>query len=354
MDDKLNFKLLNLLILIAIICLLYLIRGLWLGLVGTVFSVIAPFLLAFGVAYMVCPLVRKLLKMGCAKWVAILITCVLSLGIVILLAITTIPLLYEQILLFISNISVFLSDLSVKYEINLGDLQSTLTDFSTSIMNNIGSKISNGAITLVNTSVSVISSSIVVFGAAVYFLIDMDKIRNGIKNFYYKRNRRLVFYLKELDSEMSKYIMGMGLNIILQMIEYTIAFLIIGHPNYLILGILSGVSAIIPWFGGFLVAVLSLLVSSVISTKMFILTVIICIICPTLDGNVIGPKVYGKTNAIHPLLVIFSVSAGGMIAGFWGIVLSLPIAIAIKTTYNFYKKDIHKGMKNIKKKTGTK
>lgn len=61
----------------------------------------------------------------------------------------------------------------------------------------------------------------------------------------------MVFYLKELDSEMSKYIMGMGLNIILQMIEYTIAFLIIGHPNYLILGILSGVSAIIPWFGGF-------------------------------------------------------------------------------------------------------
>lgn len=70
---------------------------------------------------MVYPLVRKLLKMGCAKWVAILITCVLSLVIVILLAITTIPLLYEQILLFISNISVFLSDLSVKYEINLGD-----------------------------------------------------------------------------------------------------------------------------------------------------------------------------------------------------------------------------------------
>lgn len=53
-------------------------------------------------------------------------------------------------------------------------------------MNNIGSKISNGAITLVNTSVSVISSSIVVFGAAVYFLIDMDKIRNGIKNFIIK------------------------------------------------------------------------------------------------------------------------------------------------------------------------
>lgn len=354
MEDKLNFKLLNLLILIAIVCLLYLIRGLWLGIVCAIFKIVAPFLLAFGVAYMIFPLVRKLISLGCHKWVAISVTCLLSLGIVVLLAITTIPLLYEQALLFISNISVFLSDLSTKYEINLGNLQTTLTDFSTNIMTNIGSKISDGAITLVNTSVSFMSSAIVVIASAVYFLIDMDKIRSEIKSFYYKRNRRMVFYLKKLDSEMSKYIMGMGLNVILQMIEYTIAFLIIGHPNYLILGILSGVSAIIPWFGGFLVAVLSLLVSSVISTKMFILTVIICIICPTLDGNVIGPKVYGKTNQIHPLLIIFAVSAGGMIAGFWGIVLSIPIAIALKTTFGFYKTDIYKGVKKIKKKTSAK
>ena len=143
----------------------------------------------------------------------------------------------------------------------------------------------------------------------------------------------------------------MGLNILIQGIEYTLAFLIIGHPNYLILGILSGISAIIPWFGGFMVALISLLVSSVISTKMFLLTLLICAICPILDGNVIGPKVYGKTNSLHPLLVIFAVSAGGIIAGFWGIVLSLPVAIAIKTTYSYYKKDIQKKVRKMRTKT---
>ena len=178
----------------------------------------------------------------------------------------------------------------------------------------------------------------------------MDKVRSGVKNYFNRHNRRTVDYLKKLDTELSKYIGGMGLNIIIQMIEYTFAFMIIGHPNYLILGILSGISAIIPWFGGFIVAVLSLLVSSVISTKLFLLTVLICIICPILDGNVIGPKVYGKTNSLHPLLVIFAVSAGGMIAGFWGIVLSLPVAIVIRTTYNFYEKDIHSRFKNLKSK----
>ena len=352
MKDKLNYRLLNLLIIIAIICLLYLIRGLWIGIVANIFKIIAPFLLAFALAYVLYPLVKKLIDAGSPKWLAILAVCILGVGSILIIILLTVPLLYEQTLLFLSNISVLLSDLSSKYEINFGSLQSSLTEFSTNIIKNLGSSISNGAISVVNASVGVLSSAIVVICAAIYFLIDMDKVRSGVKNYFNKRNKRTNDYLELLDKELSKYIGGMGLNIIIQMIEYTLAFLIIGHPNYLILGILSGISAIIPWFGGFIVAVLSLLISSVISTKLFLLTALICIICPILDGNVIGPKVYGKTNSLHPLLVIFAVSAGGMIAGFWGIVLSLPVAIFIRTTYNFYEKDIYNRVKELKNKNG--
>lgn len=350
MNDKINYKLVNILIIVAIICLLYYISGLWIGIVSNIFKIIAPFVLSFALAYVLYPLVKKLIDAGSPKWLAILTVCILGVGSLLVIILLTIPLLYEQILLFISNISVFLSDISSKYEISFGSLQSSLTDFSTNIISNIGSTISNGAISVVNASIGVITTGIVVICAAIYFLIDMDKIREKIKKHYQTKDKRTGNYLKKLDVELSKYISGMGLNIVIQIIEYTLAFLIIGHPNYLILGILSGLSAIIPWFGGFLVAVISLLVSSVISTKMFILTAIICVICPTLDGNVIGPKVYGKTNSLHPLLVIFAVSAGGIIAGFWGIVLSLPVAIVIKTTYNFYKKDIYKNVKKIKTK----
>lgn len=349
MKDKLNFKLLNLLIIIAIICLLYLIKGLWIGIVVNIFNILAPFILAFALAYVIYPLVKKLIDAGAPKWLAILAVCILGLGAVLIIILLTVPLLYEQILLFLSNISVFLSDLSIKYEINFGGLQSSLTEFSTNIISNLGSVISDGAISAVTASFGVFSSAIVVICAAIYFLIDMDKVRNWLKNYFNHRNRKTMVYLSKLDKELTKYISGMGLNILIQMIEYTIAFFIIGHPNYLILGLLSGISAIIPWFGGFLVAIISLLVSSVIGTKIFLLTVLICIICPILDGNVIGPKVYGKTNSLHPLLVIFAVSAGGVIAGFWGIVLSLPVAIVIRTTYNFYGKDIHKKVKTIKK-----
>ena len=334
--NKLNYKLINTLIIIAIVCLLYSIKALWIGLVVKLFEIIAPFLLAFAIAYVLYPLVRKLIDAGSPKWLAILAVSILGVGSLLLIILLTIPLLYEQILLFISNISVLLTDLSTKFEINLGGLQSALTNFSKDVISNLGSNISNGALSIVNTSIEVFSTAIVSFCAAIYFLVDMDKIRNSIKEYLSLRNRKLLAYFKTLDTEFTKYAVGMGLNMIIQGIEYTLAFLIIGHPNYLVLGILSGISAIIPWFGGFMVAIISLLVSSVISTKMFILTAIICIICPILDGNVIGPKVYGKTNSLHPLLVIFAVSAGGVIAGFWGIVISLPVAIAIRITLNFY------------------
>jgi len=350
MKDKLNFKLLNLLIIIAIVCLLYLIRGLWIGIVVNIFKILAPFLLAFALAYVIYPLVKKLIDAGSPKWLAILAVCILGIGSLLIIILLTVPLLYEQILLFLSNISVLLSDLSSKYEINFGGIQSSLSDFSSTVISSLGSSISNGAISVVNASLGVFSTAIVVIASAIYFLIDMDKIRNIVKEYLNERSKKTAAFFDKLDEELTKYIGGMGLNILIQGIEYTLAFLIIGHPNWLILGILSGISAIIPWFGGFLVAVISLLVSSVISTKMFLLTVVICIICPILDGNVIGPKVYGKTNSLHPLLVIFAVSAGGMIAGFWGIVISLPVAIAIRTAYNFYEKDISKKVKSMKRK----
>ena len=204
MKDKLNYKLLNLLIIIAIICLLYTIRGLWIGIVANIFKIISPFLLAFALAYVIYPLVKKLVDAGSPKWLAILLT---------------VPLLYEQILLFISNISVFLSDMSTKYEINFGSLQSTLTDFSTNIITNLGSSISSGAISIVSSSIGVATNGIIVVCAAIYFLNDMDKIRAGIKKYYSHKSKRTGNYLMKLDNELTKYISGMGLNILIQIAE---------------------------------------------------------------------------------------------------------------------------------------
>ena len=92
MENKVNFKLLNLLIIITIVCLLYFIRGLWIGIVASIFNILAPFLLAFAVAYVIYPLVKKLIDAGAPKWLAILTVCILGFGSLFIIIILTIPL----------------------------------------------------------------------------------------------------------------------------------------------------------------------------------------------------------------------------------------------------------------------
>ena len=68
---------------------------------------------------------------------------------------------------------------------------------------------------------------------------------------------------------------------------------------------------------------------------------IICLVFPNIDGYIISPRVYGKTNNISPIWTIFAVFAGGALYGFLGIVIALPVYIILNCTYKFFKKNIY-------------
>lgn len=347
-ENKMNFKLVNLALVILIISMIYSMNGVLLGIFDKVFSILFPFILAFAVAYALYPFVEKLEKANIPKWLSIFIVCFLTFGFLILMCILVIPMLYDQILLFINNISIFLTDMSSKYELNFGTLETSISDISSYIMSSLGKYISDGAINVLNTSINVITNLVITVCVSIYFLLDMDKIRDFIKKKFKSSKSRGYLYLKRLDREVSNYFSGLGKNIIIQFFEYTILFFLIGHPNYLILGILASVTTIIPYFGGLLTNILALLIASVIDIKLFILTLVICVVCPNIDGYIIGPKVYGKTNELHPLVNIFAVFAGGILGGAWGIIVALPVAIIILATYKFFREDIADKIEEIK------
>lgn len=350
MENKVNYKLVNILLVILIICLLYVIRGLWLGVLAKLVAVFAPFLIAFAVAYALYPYCRKLEGYGLPKWLAMGVIYFILLGFLIVMGMTVVPLFYDQVVLFLSNISAVITDVSSKFEVDLGVLQQSISSISSNILKNIGTYISDGAINVLNASINVITNLIIVIAASIYFLWDMDEIRNSLRRYLKKKKDRLYKYFKRLDIEISNYCNGLLKTILIQFIEYTVVFALIGHPNYLILSILAAVTTIVPYFGGLLVNILAVIIASVVNTKLLILTILVCIICPNIDGYIIGPKVYGKTNQLPALVNIFAVFAGGILGGFWGIVVSLPVAIMLIATYRFFKEDINQKIVTIKEK----
>jgi predicted PurR-regulated permease PerM len=117
--------------------------------------------------------------------------------------------------------------------------------------------------------------------------------------------------------------------ILIQFIEYLILFLIIGHPNYLLLGILNSLNTFIPFIGTIFTNIIAITTASVISKRLLILTSIISIIMPQIDAYFITPKIYKNTNKIPQTLYIATMIILGSIFKMYGVILSLPLLIII-------------------------
>lgn len=348
--DKLNFRLVNIAVCAVLFLILYHTGPLWIGIVSKIWEIVFPFFLAFIVAYALYPFLQFMVKKKVPKGLAIAIVLTIILGIIGILIALIFPLLFNQLSSLLDGILIFVKELTTDYDLNLGPLQNTLTTSFNDIMSGLGKYVSDGAVSAINSSMNVISILVIAFAAAIYLLVDMEKIRKEFKFFLLNKNKKLFNYFKTLDTEMKNYLTGFIKIVGITLIEYTLAFFIIGHPNALLLGFLAAIASLIPYFGGMITNIIAAITAFVISPGLFIRTIICFFILSAVDGYVINPYVYGKTNEVPPLVVIFSVFAGGALFGILGIIISLPLAIIVLATYKFYRGDITEKIEDMKSK----
>ena len=347
--NKLNFKLINIALLVLIIFLLYQTSDLWIGLIMLLSKIIFPFLIAFAVAYALYPLAKFLENHKIPKKLSIFIVVALVVAIFVIALFMFFPLLFEQLGSLFNSIITFIKEISLEYDIDFGPLQNTLSESFNDIIKTLGKYLSDGAISVIGVSMNYLTIVFIAIASAIYFLIDMDKIRTNIKN-RLLRNLKMYNYVKELDYSIKNYLTGFMKIVLITVFEYSIAFLIVGHPNAILLGFLAAIASLIPYFGGLFTNIIAAITAFVISPALFVRTIIVFAILSFLDSYVINPFVYGKTNEIHPLVVILAVFAGGKLFGILGIIISLPVAILIITTYNYFKTDINNKIEVNKKK----
>ena len=345
--NKLNYKIINLAALMLLLYIGVTNISLWWGIFTKCVSVLAPFIVGFAFAYALSPLVRFLDK-TMPRWLALLIVILGAVLIVLGILAVTLPLLYDQLTLLIKMLIEIFNNFSDKFNVNIGNFELQITDYLNSILKDIGSITSTTTMGILNKSFDIAGKVIVGFVGFVYFLIDMDKIRNTVEDVLKSTNKRSFEYIKCMDIEITNYLKGLEIFMVIQLFEYSFLFLIIGHPNWLILGILACITTVIPYFGGLITNIIAIILASVVSIPLVIATTIICLIFPQLDGYLISPKVYGKTNNVNPLITIMAVSIGGTLAGIPGIIIALPVYLLLRETYNFFKKDLKKGMNKVK------
>lgn len=348
MTKKLNYGLINFTALMLLLYIGFSNIGLWIGVIGKILTVMAPFIVGFAFAYAFTPLLDNITNRGIPKNAAITIIVLGIVLIITLLAYVTIPLIYDQFDSFVNGVLRFIYNLNIKFNINLGTFEIRLTDYLQDALKDIGSIATASTVDIINKSLSFISKFIVGFVGFIYFLADMHKIRSWIKNALLDYKKRAFEYIKLIDVELTNYLKGLLIFMGIQLIEYSLLFFIVGHPNWLILGLLACLTTIIPYFGGLITNLIAIFTATVVSLPLTIATIVICLIFPQLDGYVISPRIYGKTNNVNPLITIMAVSVGGTLFGVVGIILALPCYLLLRTTYNFFIRDLKKSINKVK------
>lgn len=347
MENKINYRLVNFLLLMAIIYIIIATSGYWGGIILKVFNIIVPFLLAFVLAYILNPFVKKLEEKGIRRNLALILVVLIVLGLLVGLMWVTLPAIYDQLIAFSKTVTKVIGDFSFRFDLNLGDFETTIVDALNQMIKDLGGYISTGTIDILGKSVNFLANAVIVFMVGIYFLVDMDKIRAFIKKSL-KPHKREYQYIKTIDHEMGNYLHGLSIFMLVQLVEYSLLFKLVGHPSWLLLGILACVTTVIPYFGGILTNIIAVLTASVISTKLFILTLLITLIFPNIDGYVISPHIYGRTNNINPLLVIFTAGVCSSIFGIWGIMAGLPLYLIVRATWKFFHQDIKDKIEDFK------
>ncbi len=348
LKNRLDYKLVNLALIALIVFFVYQTGSLWTGVLSKVIEIIMPFLFAFAISYALHPFLQIMQDKKIPKWAGITIIVIIILLAVFLVGylVTTIMLgqlssLFENIMGFINSIQ------KTSLDFNLAGLENSLSDTFKTILSQFGTYVSDGAINLIDSSLSFLSTLLIVFASFIYFLIDMDSIREEIKFFFKKRSKKTYNYIRTLDIEMKKYLNGLVQIIVITLIEYTLVYTIIGHPNAILLGFLAAIANLIPLFGGIVVNIVAAITAVVVSPALLIRTIIAFAILSSVDSYVINPTVYGKTNSIHPLVTIIALFAGGILFGVLGVFISFPLAIIVVTTYKYYKEDITRNIKKV-------
>ena len=122
--------------------------------------------------------------------------------------------------------------------------------------------------------------------------------------------------------------------LLLSLISGTITYLgllILGVPYALLLAVLAAVMNLVPVFGSLIAGVFATIVA--LGSGGFTLALMVAglfVIINQIEGNLLYPLVVNKVVGIPPLLVILALLVGGSLAGFLGVVLSIPLAAAFR------------------------
>lgn len=309
----------------------------WLPILSLITKVITPFIIGAFFTYLLHPIVELLHKKGLHRGLSVAFIYILFFGGIGYAIYKGIPILIEQL----EELTVSAPKLAERYKDLIDSIQNKMESWPLNLqekvdrgidiferkMESLLNKVINGAMGIVNYSIVIMLIPFISF----YMLKDINAVRKGINGLIpnkWRNNAQLFF--EDVNESLGSYIRGQLLVCTIIGVISMILFWAFHMKFALVLGMIIGITNVIPYFGPLIGAVPALIVASTVSVKMIIIVVIIIIILQFLEGNILSPYIVGKSTHMHPLFIMFALLLGEEVGGMIGMIVAVPLLSIVK------------------------
>ncbi|MCY8465014.1 AI-2E family transporter [Bacillus atrophaeus] len=329
----------------AAVCLLVLLivyvfiklEMLWAPFCLVVKSILIPLIIAIFISYLLLPIIEWLHRSGLPRTLSLLIIYLLFFGGIGYGLYKGVPVLIEQL----TDLSESIPRIAETYDGLLLKLHDHTDEWPDGIHSRMDRFIQRTEEFVAKTIEGTIRSIRFVFdyiliAATIPFLVfymvkDIDLMKKTVWYLTPKSwRKRGSAFLRDVDDSLGDYIRGQLLVCFLIGLGAGVSFWFFDLPYPLILGLIIGLTNVIPYFGPVIGAVPALLIAMAVSAKAVITVVITILILQFLEGNILSPLIVGRSLKMHPVVIMLALLAGGELAGIIGMIVAVPAAAVLK------------------------
>ncbi|RWM31703.1 AI-2E family transporter [Mesorhizobium sp.] len=316
-----------------------------------VFSgILLPFVAGMALAYFLDPVADRLQRLGLSRLMATVVILIAFIVVVVLALVILVPVLATQMADFARKLPEYLTRLQSlitsfdprwleqRFGVNAGSLRDGLNSLLTSgfsLLTTVFTSIWSSGVALV----SVVSLFVVTPVVAFYMLLDWDRmvavVDSWVPRDYVETVRALA---RDINTATAGFVRGQGTLCLVLGAMYATGLTFTGLNFAILIGFFSGLISFIPYVGSLTGLVLAVGVAFVQfwpDWAMVVLVACVFFVGQFIEGNILQPRLVGKSVGLHPVWLMFALFAFGALFGFVGLLIAVPASAAIAVLVRF-------------------
>lgn len=240
--------------------------------------------------------------------------------------------LQKNYLLFIDNVENWLISHNIDYNkyLDVNKITESLNlNFITDIVNSIIGSIGNFGMAMFS-----------IFFIAFFLMKDQNLLNKNLKYILPSKQRwRIIASLLKIKNMLSKYAIGLLLQLVIVFVLYLIVLLLFKVENAFIIAFLGAILNIVPYVGPIIASIMTAFLTMLSNINQDFNTVIIpttlyvligYVIVQMIDNNVSQPIIASKSTNSHPLEIFIIILISGILMGITGMIIAIPLYTSIK------------------------